>query len=107
MASLQLVHGSEGTSIELSQPEITVGRRGAVVLLHLAVSHRHTRFLQAAGAWWVEDLESHNGTYLNGERLAPRVPVPMCDGDQVMIPGFVYAFRDELRPGEEPVIVPA
>lgn len=41
--------------------------------LHLPydnVSRRHARVLRKGNAWWIEDLGSSNGTYVNGTRIS-------------------------------------
>ena len=43
------------------------------------VSRQHAVFWQEAGSAWVGDLDSSNGTYLNGERV--HGPTPIVDGD--------------------------
>jgi hypothetical protein len=40
--------------------------------------------------WWLQDLGSQHGTYLNGVRLAPRVPVLLSRGDRVSMAGNEY-----------------
>jgi len=53
----------------------------ALVLDDTYSSARHARFYQSDGAWWVEDLDSTNGTYVGGQRIstprqiAPGIPV--------------------------------
>ena len=37
-------------------------------------STRHSRLFQSEGQWWVEDLGSTNGTYLDGQRVTRPVP---------------------------------
>ena len=37
-------------------------------------STRHARVFQSEGEWWVEDLGSTNGTYLDGQRVTRPVP---------------------------------
>jgi len=39
----------------------------------------------ADGGWSVVDLDSANGTYLNGgtDPIAPNTPVPLHDGDRI------------------------
>jgi pSer/pThr/pTyr-binding forkhead associated (FHA) protein len=37
-------------------------------------STRHARLFQSEGQWWVEDLGSTNGTYLDGQRVTRPVP---------------------------------
>jgi hypothetical protein len=43
------------------------------------VSRTHAVFWREAGSAWVGDLESSNGTFLNGERVFG--PTPVVDGD--------------------------
>ena len=46
-------------------------------------SRRHARVFEADGGWWVEDLESANGTVLNGKPLRGRVQ--LSDDDCIAI----------------------
>ena len=76
------------------------GRAGAALRVgrvakgnHLAVrdagasqSHLSVEFLAPPAARWaVTDLESSNGTLLNGVPLVPTVPAPLSDGDLIKI----------------------
>jgi len=45
------------------------------------VSARHARFAYHHSQWWIEDLKSTNGTYLNGEPV--QIPVVVTPGDQI------------------------
>jgi pSer/pThr/pTyr-binding forkhead associated (FHA) protein len=49
--------------------EFTVGREGSLVIDDDFASNRHARFQVARGRWYVEDLGSTNGTWLNGRRI--------------------------------------
>ena len=57
-----------------------------------SVSRRHCRvFLKAEnGLYYIEDLGSRNGTWLNGLRLEPRMPRPITSRDYIQVgqPGF-------------------
>ena len=51
---------------------LTIGRGAdaGIVLESDAVSRRHARFEQRDGVWWVTDLGSTNGTYVNDEQVS-------------------------------------
>jgi len=60
-------------------PEATVGRdrSNEVCLPDPSVSLRHARLYYQGRSWWVEDLNSTNGTFINGRRLErPGVVLP-------------------------------
>lgn len=47
----------------------------------LSVSARHARFERRAGCWYVQDLASRNGTFVNGQVISGEVA--LHDGDRV------------------------
>ena len=49
------------------------------------VSRRHARIQQQRTQYFIEDLGSANGTFLNGQRLTPYLPHPLHDGDELQI----------------------
>ena len=49
------------------------------------VSREHACIFRRGNTVEVEDLASTNGTMLNGRRLAPYLPVPLTDGDQLQL----------------------
>jgi pSer/pThr/pTyr-binding forkhead associated (FHA) protein len=60
-----------GVSAQLAAEPVIIGR-GSDCQIKLDddySSTRHARLFLSDGQWWVEDLGSTNGTYLNGQRL--------------------------------------
>ena len=55
------------------------------------VSRYHARVLVSDGGATLEDVQSKNGTYLNGTRLA--ASVPLSEGDQIKVGKVVLTFR--------------
>ena len=49
--------------------DFTVGREGSLVIDDDFTSGQHARFMTVRGLWYVEDLDSTNGTALNGRRI--------------------------------------
>lgn len=49
------------------------------------VSRRHFRVERSQEQWQIIDLESANGTYLNGTPLLPNMPYPLSKDDLIMI----------------------
>jgi ABC transport system ATP-binding/permease protein len=60
-----------GRRLVLDGDGLTIGRRSEndVVVQGELVSRHHARIAPSGGAWYVSDLDSMNGTFLNGERL--------------------------------------
>ena len=63
--------------------EFTAGRQGALAISDDFASGHHARFRVAHGLWFVEDLSSTNGTWLNGRRFF--APQRLKKGDKVKI----------------------
>ncbi|HXF85148.1 MAG TPA: FHA domain-containing protein [Anaerolineales bacterium] len=81
------------------QTEITVGRNSncdisindeALSAFHARISHHH-------GQWWLEDLNSTNGTLLNNVRLT--VPAVLISEDQFQCGKTLFTVR--IDPVEE------
>jgi len=58
-----------------------------------SVSGRHCSLIFRNGHFEVEDLDSSNGTRVNGRRLVPFRPVPIADGDRIETGEVLLHFR--------------
>ncbi len=67
------------------RPVTALGRAedNTLVLDDPFVSAHHALVLWREERWWLEDLESHNGTFLNGERLT--AARPLTSGDRIRL----------------------
>src|SRR5204863_712194 len=69
--------------------EVRIGRQpGCELELPIAaVSLAHARMFRGAAPaeWWLEDLGSTNGTWLEGERLQARRPVLLLGGQRLRV----------------------
>lgn len=68
---------------EFSTPDIIIGRDNSCdfVLPDDAVSSRHVRLAFHHNQWWIEDLQSTNGTFLNDDRIY--TPTVVISGDEM------------------------
>ena len=64
---------------------MTIGRDTAndIVLAEATISRCHALLLMRAGHMAVMDLESANGTFVNGIQVRPDAPVHLADGDMI------------------------
>ena len=61
-------------------PELNLGPYGAQ---NAGVSRRHARMFFQAGKLCITDLDSTNGTRVNGQQLKPRLMYVLSSGDEV------------------------
>lgn len=82
-----------GTNIPLKEHAIIVGRSpdSAFVLDDSYSSSRHARFFKSEGHWYVEDMQSTNGTYVHGQRIDH--PVLLKPGDTVVIGQTTFSLQ--------------
>ena len=81
-----------GSTFLLDRDATTVGRStdGDVFLDDVTVSRKHAIFeRRPGGAWFVRDVGSLNGTYVNGEQVDE---TKLASGDEVQIGRFKVTF---------------
>src|SRR5579885_1752676 len=102
MATLVTLQGpGAGRQYRLGDDPLVIGRDpGAAIHLDSGgVARQHARVIRVGDAYFIEDLGSRNGTFVNGRRVEGRAP--LADGDRVQIADFAITFRlepDERRP---------
>lgn len=87
----------------------TIGRAADcdICLLHETVSRRHASVSARHGRWFVSDLSSRHGTFVNGVRLEPNAPAALEAGDLLRI--GPWTFRVGIgaeRPRSSPTLHP-
>lgn len=97
----------------LTQTEVNLGRspdNQLVLSDDLSVSRHHAQFKYSGNAYAVTDLNSSDGTYVNGIQLAPHTPRSLVAGDQVRIGKYeiILAIAAPVPiPAQSPVPVSA
>jgi len=85
--------------------EIAIGREdGDLVLDDPEVSRRHAMLRRSGESVVVEDLDSTNGTFVNGERI--RSPITVGPGDRVRVGGTTLAIEPDQRADDTIVSTP-
>ena len=84
-----------GADIPLTQAEMVIGRQSncELPLPDHTISRRHAKIIQRSDGYYLEDLQSRNGTYLNGRRIVD--PIRLNDRDQIQLYDVTLTFRDE------------
>ncbi len=80
--------------LQWEQPVLTVGRdpTNDLVIDHKLASRRHARFERDDAGFYVHDLDSTNGTYLNGQPISGTQL--LRNNDEVGFVDTVVIFRD-------------
>lgn len=78
-------------SIPLYKPTLLIGRSNEcdIQLTDKSVSRRHAKLTRSDGLYFLEDLESRFGVYLNREKIQRE---QLRDGDRINIPPFHLQF---------------
>lgn len=84
--------------LSLSGGNVTIGRQPDNVLRidNPAVSGHHAKVYPEGGHYVIEDAESFNATYVNGQRISK---VVLKDGDNATIGKHTIEFRDDAGRG--------
>jgi pSer/pThr/pTyr-binding forkhead associated (FHA) protein len=89
----------EGRRFELGPTESVLGREGATIELDdPELSRRHAAVRTVDGEFEIEDLQSLNGTFVNGDRLTERRK--LAGGDTVRIGTTTLKFEVPVRSAE-------
>jgi len=80
--------------IKLDKPVLTVGRKpeNDIVLENATVSGQHCKLYEAGGGWFVEDLNSTNGTFVNGKKV---LKAGLRNNDSIGIVKYFLIYMDE------------
>jgi pSer/pThr/pTyr-binding forkhead associated (FHA) protein len=81
--SLTILRANQSPQVRnFVRPEVTIGRNPACdcILEDESISARHARLSYHQNQWWLEDLNSTNGTLLNQEKVT--IPTVVMSGDE-------------------------
>jgi serine phosphatase RsbU (regulator of sigma subunit)/pSer/pThr/pTyr-binding forkhead associated (FHA) protein len=104
MSVLTILHGPEaGRHIPLSTDRISLGRNTdcTIPLAGKQVSRLHANLSLETGQYYVQDLGSSNGTFVNGKRIPANRPTPINEGDTFQIGPYLFGLRATPAPAVE------
>ncbi len=92
--------GSKEKVYEFATDGVSIGRStdNAVRLENKQISRKHALIVVAGGSFFLTDLGSGNGTYLNGSKVAPNEKSLLRHGDMISIENYNLSFSqiDEM-----------
>lgn len=79
-----------------TQSEVVIGRdtHCDLSMMDETMSAHHARLVHHHGQWWLEDLNSTNGTYLNNQKLT--TPAVIITGDEFKCGNSMFGIRVEV-----------
>ena len=96
MPVLRIKSGTNsGNVYDLSDAKVVIGRdrSGEMQILDQGVSRRHAEVFRIGELFFISDLDSRNGTFVNSEKVSE---VVLRFGDQIQIGNTVIVFEDRL-----------
>jgi flagellar motor switch/type III secretory pathway protein FliN/pSer/pThr/pTyr-binding forkhead associated (FHA) protein len=87
----------ESQTLSFRQDCINFGREpdNDIVVPVAGAGRRHARIVKRQGRYFLEDLGSANGTYLNDVKLRPHQPVLLNEGAQFLIFPHQFSFSNQ------------
>ena len=85
-----------------TENEVLIGRdkNCALIVADEAVSAQHAHLTYHHGQWWLADMNSKNGTFLNSEKIA--VATVLTSGDEFKCGGMLFRVRIGLEDASIP-----
>ncbi len=96
---------SYGSEIIINKSNFIIGKDSAQCSYAISesnnVSRKHCIISEEYDRWYIEDLESTNGTYLNDVRIRSGQRMPIKSGDKIVIADRHYIVGDCVNPFDE------
>ena len=83
-------------NIELDKLPLTIGKHlsySDIVVKEPTVSRLHAKIMSEDGEMYIQDLNSRNGTFINGKRLLPNEKVVIIPDDEIAFGKCSFLYR--------------
>jgi len=99
MATLVVLQGGQAISHALTDDPVIVGRHPecTIQLDSNAVSRKHAQIVREGDAYFVEDLASGNGTFINGKRIEGNERIRLQHEDRIKFGPLLARFESDQR----------
>lgn len=90
------LHERQGTRFVIRSFPFTIGKSGRdcdACLDESTISRLHARIYEEGGTYYLEDMNSTNGTFLNERRLSAYTRAPLSEGDILRFAEAEFCFR--------------
>jgi len=83
-------------AVWLLKPDTSLGADPSndLVLDDPLVSGRHARLRWDGAGWWLEDLGSKNGTFVNGQRIVAHAAQPVAPGSKIQMGDMTFDLQE-------------
>lgn len=86
---MHLTRKKTGQSISVNKSRFIIGKNQSIadycIMDNQTVSRKHAVLYENDGNWYIDDMDSLNGTYVNGSRILPGQAVQLKDGDEIAL----------------------
>lgn len=95
---LHMIRQKTGQAIVLNKNQFILGKSQALADFSIpdnqTISRKHAMLFEDNGGWYVDDLNSLNGTCVNGKKVIPGQPVRLQSGDEITLADEVFLVQD-------------
>lgn len=89
-----LIHTAIGRKFLLNETQTIIGRDGTqadITVLDSNISRCHARIFKDGNSWILQDMNSTNGSFVNGQRIRER---ELVNGDHIVLGSTEFSFKE-------------
>lgn len=95
---LRMVRQKTGQTIVLNKNQFIIGKSQTLadycITGNQTISRKHAMLFEDNGGWYVDDLNSLNGTCVNGAKVVPGQAVRLKSGDEITLSDEAFLVQD-------------